>query len=90
MTLNQLKIGEVGIIQDIHANPSLTQRFLDMGFCREAKVQCILESPGKDPKAYLIKGTQIAIRNEDAKEIKIQPAFYSENVENKEEKEWTK
>ena len=42
------------------------------GIIEGTKVECILISPGKNPKAYMIKGAVIAIRNEDAKFIKIE------------------
>ena len=71
MTLDRLKIGEEAMIVEIVAKQALKQRLWDLGFIQDAHIQCVLESPGKDPKAYFIKGTQIAIRNEDAKEIII-------------------
>ena len=36
------------------------------------KIMCVLESPFKNPKAYEIRGTTIAIRDEDAKFIKVE------------------
>ena len=35
------------------------------------KIECLFESPFKDPKAYLIRGTIIAIRDCDANGIAI-------------------
>ncbi len=71
MTLNELKVGEKAILIDIHTNQQLKQRLLDMGFCPNTGIQCVLESPGKDPKAYWVKGTKIAIRSDDAKEMEV-------------------
>ena len=50
----------------------MKQRFIDIGIIDGTKVECALVSPGKDPKAYVIKGALIAIRNEDAKFIEIE------------------
>ncbi len=71
MTLNQLKIGQKGIITAVLKESSLKQRFLDMGIAYQAKIECELESPWKNPKAYRVKEALIAIRNEDARLIEV-------------------
>ena len=50
---------------------NLYQRLLDIGVINGTNVECVLKSPSNDPKAYLIRGAVIAIRNEDAKFIDI-------------------
>ena len=42
-----------------------------MGLIPGTKVDCVLVSPAKNPKAYMIRGAVIAIRNEDAFDIEI-------------------
>ena len=42
-----------------------------MGITENSVIKCILESPFKDPRAYLVKGATIAIRNCDAKDITV-------------------
>lgn len=71
-TLNYLKKGEKAIIKNIELEGSIKRRLLDMGLIKDSIVECILESPLKDPKAYWIKGTLIAIRSSDAKKIFIE------------------
>lgn len=68
--LNKLKINQKGIIKNIEPGP-LEDRFYDLGFTKEAIVECVLKSPFNDPTAYKIKGTLIAIREEDAATIKV-------------------
>ena len=75
MTLNELKVGEKAVVLEVLNDSSMKQRFIDIGFVRNAKVECVLESPMKDPKAYMIKGAIIAIRNDDAKGIKIEVIY---------------
>ena len=71
-TLNELKKGDKAIIKDIEIEGSMKRRLLDIGLIKNSVVECILESPLKDPKAYWIRGTLIAIRNNDAKKIFIE------------------
>ena len=33
------------------------------------RVECVGQSPGGDPKAYLIRGAAVAIRSEDARTV---------------------
>ena len=44
---------------------------MDIGAINGTLVECVLKSPCGDPKAYLIRGAVIAIRDEDAKCISI-------------------
>lgn len=71
-TLSQLKKGEKAIIKDIELEGSIKRRLLDIGLIKESIVECVLESPLKDPKAYWIRGALIAIRGNDAKKIFIE------------------
>lgn len=48
------------------------RRLLDLGFVKGADISIDLLSPLKNPKAYLIKGTSIALRNSQASHILIQ------------------
>jgi DtxR family Mn-dependent transcriptional regulator len=47
------------------------RRLLDLGFVKGAKVSIDLLNPLKEPTAYLIKGTTIALRNNQASNILI-------------------
>ena len=71
VTLNQLKVGQKGIITEISNESTLKQRFLDMGVAPQTAIECELESPWKNPKAYRVKEALIAIRDEDAEKIEV-------------------
>jgi len=70
--LHMLRPNEKAIVVDIESDGSIKRRFLDMGVVPECEIECTLESPFHDPKAYLIRGAVIAIRNQDAKGIIIE------------------
>lgn len=71
MTLNHLEIGQIARVSNIDKNSNLYQRFLDIGICENTIIECVLKSPWDNPKAYRIKGATIAIRDEDARAIKV-------------------
>lgn len=71
MTLNDLKVGDMANVTFIDEKSNLYQRFIDIGIIKGTKIECVLKSPFGDPKAYLIRGAVIAIRDGDAKRIGV-------------------
>lgn len=71
-TLNELKKGQRAIVKELEIEGSMKRRLLDIGLIKDSVVECVLESPLKDPKAYWIRGALIVIRNSDAKNIFIE------------------
>ena len=51
MNLNDLKVGEIAKVICIDKNSNLYQRFIDIGIIDGTKIECLFESPFKDPKA---------------------------------------
>lgn len=70
-TLNNLPLGISAKIMHIDCNPNIQRRFLDLGFIKNTNITPILKSPSGDPVAFEIRGTVIAIREEDAKLIEV-------------------
>ena len=69
--LNELKLGEECIVECVKARDNIKKRFLDIGLVRGTKIRIILTSPDGNMVAYLIKGTVIAIRKDDTKDITV-------------------
>ena len=69
--LNQLPLNKSGKINKIKCDEGIKRRLLDMGLVKGTEITPILISPSGDPRAFLVRGTIIAIREEDAKNIKI-------------------
>ena len=70
-TMDQLKPGETAIIRDLHASGATRRRLLDLGFSAESRVTCVGKSPFGDPAAYWIRGTVIALRKTDSRQIEV-------------------
>ena len=72
LTLSALPIGQSAYVTHIHAQPDMELHLTDLGLIPGTKVVCVAESPAGDPKAYLIRGTLIALRNSDGNGIHLQ------------------
>lgn len=70
-TLNKLPINKVGIIKKVNSKPEIKRRLLDLGMVENTIIKPVYKSPLKDPTAYLVRGSIIALRNEDSKKIYI-------------------
>lgn len=72
MKLSNLKKGEMARISFISDSLSIKRRLLDIGFTKSSEVLCLFKSPFQGPVAYKIKNTVVALRDEDAKYIKVE------------------
>ena len=67
--LSDLGVMECGIVDSVNSQAGMHRRFLDIGLIPGTRVVCVGESPLGDPKAFLFRGTKVAIRRRDAKGI---------------------
>ena len=71
--LNRLCPGESAFVKSLNSNGALRRRLLDMGIVEGTRVECLGMSPGGDPKAFLVRGAVLAIRDQDCRDIMIYP-----------------
>ena len=69
--LCDLSLGEVGCVKCLLSSGSMRRRLLDIGLCCGTEVRCVGESPLGDLRAFLIRGSEVAIRRHDAEGIII-------------------
>ena len=71
--LSSLRKGETAVILGIskESRGESRRRLLDLGFVKGASIKIDLVSPLQNPKAYLVKGTSIALRDDQASKILI-------------------
>ena len=72
MTLNELSINETCYIKDILSVGDTRRRMLDMGLIPGTKLISAFKAPFGEPTAYLVRGTLIALRRNDAEKIEIE------------------
>lgn len=69
--LGDMPLGTEGPIVKLTATGLTRRRLLDLGFLPGTKVSPIRRSPFHDPTAYLVRGTVIALRQEDSGRITV-------------------
>nr|WP_330408629.1 ferrous iron transport protein A [Romboutsia weinsteinii] len=69
MTVNDLKVGQKGIINDIDGDVKLSKRLLALGCINNTEVEVKKVAPFGDPIVIRFRGFDLAIRKEDAKNI---------------------
>ena len=72
MTLNDLKVGQSGVITAVGGEGALRLRLLDMGLIPKTRVRVQKVAPMGDPIQIQIRGYDLTIRGEDAQRIELQ------------------
>ena len=70
-TLNKISTGEFAVVVTVDTGLSLKQRLYDIGLVPGTKVKVVHQSPSGNPRAYLVRGAVIALRNCDAEKISV-------------------
>lgn len=71
ITLDKLPLNSTCKILSLNCSGLLQRRLLDLGLSQNTSIKSILRSPFGDPTAYEVRGTIIALREEDAKNILV-------------------
>ncbi len=72
MTLDRLKIGQSGIITQVGGSGALRRHLLDMGLTPKTRVMVRKVAPMGDPIELHLRGYELTLRLEDAREIEIE------------------
>ena len=72
MTLDQLKPGCSGTISVVGGEGALRRRLLDMGLTPKTKVTVRKVAPMGDPIEIHLRGYELTLRLEDARQIEIE------------------
>ncbi len=71
MTLDQLKIGDTAIITAVGGEGALRCRLLDMGLIPHTAVTLQKVAPMGDPIEIRVRGYELTLRVEDARNIEV-------------------
>ena len=72
MTLNELKIGDSGVITAVGGEGALRCRLLDMGLTPRTLVTLRKVAPMGDPIEIHVRGYELTLRMEDARQITLE------------------
>ena len=75
MTLNELKIGQSGVITAVGGDGPLRCRLLDMGLIPRTAVKLMKVAPMGDPIELFLRSYVLTIRKDDAAKIELQEEF---------------
>ena len=74
MTLNELKIGQSGVITAVGGDGPLRCRLLDMGLIPRTEVSVHKVAPMGDPIEIRLRGYSLTLRLQDARNVEVQPS----------------
>ena len=73
ITLVDLRRGEAGIVDRLDLPADDARRLMELGFLPGTRVTAGQSAPGGDPRVFQVDGSEIALRKETAKLMKIRP-----------------
>jgi ferrous iron transport protein A len=73
-SLDNIKENTVYTVESVSAPPALLARLKELGLINGTEIKRVMSAPSGNPVSYLIRGAQIAIRNEYAKNITVNKA----------------
>ena len=71
MSLSDLRPGQSGRVTQVNATGAIRQRLLDMGLLPDVEVRVARVAPAGDPVWIKLSGSQIALRKNEAKAVRI-------------------
>ncbi|MBN2210209.1 MAG: ferrous iron transport protein A [Sedimentisphaerales bacterium] len=71
--LSQLEPGAKGRIVKIEAQSLIRRRLLEMGLVRGAEVTKVKLAPLADPAEYIVAGSHVSLRREEAWDVLVEP-----------------
>lgn len=70
-TLMDLGRGDAAILERIELPGDDARRLMELGFLPGARVTAGLSAPGGDPRVFQVDGSEIALRRETARRVKV-------------------
>lgn len=71
--LSELPVGQCGRVVCLRTSGIIRRRLLELGLVPETKIKTIRHSPLGDPVLFQFRGTLIALRREEARQILVSP-----------------
>jgi ferrous iron transport protein A len=70
-TLVDLRRGDAAILERIDLPGEDARRLMELGFLPGTRVTAGLSAPGGDPRVFRVDGSEIALRRETARRLKV-------------------
>ena len=70
-SLTDLRRGDTGILEGIDLPGEEARRLMELGFLPGMRITAGLSAPGGDPRVFQVDGSEVALRRETARRLKI-------------------
>jgi ferrous iron transport protein A len=70
-SLMDLRKGDAGILDAIDLPSDDARRLMELGFLPGARITAGLSAPGGDPQVFQVDGSEIALRRETARKLRV-------------------
>jgi Fe2+ transport system protein FeoA len=70
-TLLDLRRGDAAVLDCIELPSDDARRLMELGFLPGAQVTAGLSAPGGDPRVFQVDGSEVALRRETARRLRI-------------------
>ena len=71
-TLDQVRVGERVRVVRLHSEGAIRRRMMDMGLTKGTEVYVRKVAPLGDPIELTLRGYELSVRKEDAKQIEVE------------------
>ena len=72
VTLDQLSVGQRGIVVRVGGKGAVKRRMMDMGLVTGAEVKVVRAAPLGDPVEFEVKGYSLSLRKKEASDITVE------------------
>lgn len=72
LPLSQIEVGETVRVVWVASEGHMADRLAGLGFVPEEEISCVLKGPAGGMRAYQVRGSVIALREENIGEIFVQ------------------
>jgi ferrous iron transport protein A len=72
-TLLELHEGEHGILDRLEVPEDVARRLMELGFLPGSRITAARTAPGGDPRVFRVDGSEVALRRETARHLKLRP-----------------
>ena len=77
VTLVDLGRGDAAILDRIDLPVEDARRLMELGFLPGTRITAGLSAPGGDPRVFQVDGSEIALRRDTARKLKVRPSSKS-------------
>jgi len=72
-TLVDLRRGDAAILEGIDLPGDEARRLMELGFLPGTRITAGYAAPGGDPRVFEVDGSEVALRRETARRLKVRP-----------------